>query len=52
MMSVGLHGRIIGRPGRIAALERFVKYAADKQDVWFCRRIDIANHWIKHHPAS
>lgn len=51
MMSIGLHGRIIGRPGRFAALERFVRYAAGHEDVWFCRRIDIANHWIKHHPA-
>lgn len=45
MMSVGLHGRIIGRPGRFAALERFVRYALDKPDVWFCRRVDIARCW-------
>jgi putative urate catabolism protein len=50
MMSVGLHGRLIGRPGRFAALERFVRYVADKPDVWLCRRIDIARHWIKTHP--
>ncbi len=51
MMSVGLHGRIVGRPGRYAALERFVRYILDKPDVWLCRRIDIARHWIAHHPA-
>ena len=52
MMSVGLHGRIIGRPGRFAALERFVQYIIDKPDVWICRRIDIARHWQNVHPAS
>lgn len=50
MMSVGLHCRIVGRPGRIAALERFIRYAQVHKDVWFCRRIDIARHWIKTHP--
>jgi putative urate catabolism protein len=51
MMSVGLHGRIVGRPGRFAALERFVRYVVDKPDVWLCRRIDIARHWQATHPA-
>lgn len=50
MMSVGLHCRLIGRPGRIRALERFFDYVCAKQDVWFARRIDIARHWHKHHP--
>lgn len=50
MMSVGLHCRIAGRPGRIAALERFLKYVRAKPKVWFARRIDIARHWAKHHP--
>jgi putative urate catabolism protein len=50
MMSVGLHCRIVGRPGRIAALERFIRYAQVHKDVWFCRRIDIARHWIAAHP--
>ena len=50
MMSVGLHCRIIGRPGRFAALKEFVDYALTHSDVWFCRRIDIANHWREHHP--
>lgn len=52
MMSIGLHCRLIGRPGRIQALERFFDYARSFEDVWFCRRIDIARHWRKHHPYS
>lgn len=51
MLSIGLHCRLIGRPGRFRALQRFVEYAQQHQDVWFCRRIDIAQHWIKEHPA-
>jgi len=50
MLSVGLHGRIIGRPGRMAALERFLDYIVERDKVWICRRIDIARHWIKVHP--
>ena len=50
MMSVGLHCRIVGRPGRIAALERFIRYAREHKDVWFCRRIDIARHWRENFP--
>jgi putative urate catabolism protein len=49
MMSVGLHCRLAGRPGRIAALERFIEYAKQKEDIWWCRRIDIAQHWAKFH---
>jgi peptidoglycan/xylan/chitin deacetylase (PgdA/CDA1 family) len=49
MMSVGLHCRLVGRPGRIMALERFLDYALGHDDVWFCRRIDIARHWRKRH---
>jgi putative urate catabolism protein len=49
MMSVGLHCRLIGRPGRVAALRRFIEYARRHDDVWFCRRIDIARHWKAHH---
>lgn len=51
MLSIGLHCRIAGRPGRIAALARFVDYVQSHEHVWICRRIDIANHWIAHHPA-
>lgn len=50
MMSVGLHCRLIGRPGRIAALRRFLDYVKQHDNVWLCRRIDIANHWHQHHP--
>ena len=49
MMSVGLHCRLIGRPGRIQALKRFLDYVLKYQDVWICKRIDIAKHWIKNY---
>ncbi|MEI9992477.1 MAG: allantoinase PuuE [Rhizomicrobium sp.] len=52
MMSVGLHCRIAGRPGRFAALERFLRYVSEHKDVWFCRRVDIARHWLKFHPHA
>lgn len=52
MMSVGLHCRLAGRPGRAAALERFLDYVAAKKRVWVTRRIDIANHWLKRYPAE
>ena len=50
MMSVGLHCRLVGRPGRLAGLERFLRHALAHDDVWFCRRIDIARHWREVHP--
>jgi len=50
MMSVGLHCRLAGRPGRIAALERFIDHIQRHDDVWVSRRIDIAQHWRQHHP--
>lgn len=49
MMSVGLHTRLAGRPGRAAALERFLDHVAKHEDVWVCRRVDIARHWIAEH---
>ncbi len=52
MMSVGLHCRLAGRPGRFAALERFIRYAKSFDDVWWCRRIDIAHHWQRRHPPE
>jgi putative urate catabolism protein len=52
MMSIGLHCRLVGRPGRIAALERFLDYAKGHDAVWFCRRVDIARHWRERHPYS
>jgi putative urate catabolism protein len=50
MLSIGLHGRIAGRPGRMAALERFLDHVRTREDVWVARRIDIARHWIAKHP--
>jgi peptidoglycan/xylan/chitin deacetylase (PgdA/CDA1 family) len=50
MLSIGLHGRIVGRPGRIAALARFIEHVRRHDDVWVARRIDIARHWIATHP--
>jgi allantoinase len=50
MLSVGLHARLVGRPGRIASLERFLDYVLEKENVWVCRRVDIARHWIATHP--
>ncbi len=49
MMSVGLHCRLAGRPGRAAALARFLDYVGSKDDVWLARRIDVARHWHTHH---
>ena len=49
MMSVGLHCRLAGRPGRMASLLRFLDYVKGKDRVWVTRRVDIARHWIKHH---
>ena len=48
MMSVGLHCRLAGRPGRAAALARFLDYVQSHERVWLCRRIDIAHHWHMH----
>jgi len=52
MMSVGLHARLAGRPGRAAALARFLDYVGGRDDVWIARRVDIARHWIATHPAD
>ena len=52
MMSVGLHCRLIGRPGRVAALRRFLDYIENHEDVWVARRIDIANHWLQTQPIT
>ena len=49
MMSVGLHCRLVGRPGRIQSLKKFLDYVLKHDDVWICKRIDIANHWIKNY---
>ena len=49
MMSVGLHCRLIGRPGRIQSLKRFIDYVSKFDDIWICKRVDIAKHWIKNY---
>jgi len=52
MMSIGLHCRLAGRPGRFRALQRFLDYVQTHDRVWICRRIDIARHWMDRHPPS
>ncbi|MEE2779927.1 MAG: allantoinase PuuE [Myxococcota bacterium] len=52
MMSIGLHCRLTGRPGRTAALARFLDYIQSHDRVWVARRIDIARHWADHHPPA
>jgi allantoinase len=52
MLSVGLHCRLIGRPGRIDALERFLDHVQAHDKVWICRRVEIARHWIATHPPQ
>ncbi|MDA8537715.1 allantoinase PuuE [Candidatus Pelagibacter bacterium] len=49
MMSVGLHCRLVGKPGRIQSLKKFLDYILKHEGVWICKRIDIANHWIKNY---
>ncbi|NGM44010.1 allantoinase PuuE [Rhodobacter sp. SGA-6-6] len=52
MFSIGLHNRLIGRPGKFAGLKRFLDYAQGHEGVWFPRRIDIARHWAAVHPPK
>ena len=52
MMSVGLHCRLVGRPGRAAALMRFLDYVAGHDEAWVARRIDIARHWLEKYPSG
>jgi peptidoglycan/xylan/chitin deacetylase (PgdA/CDA1 family) len=52
MLSVGLHCRLVGRPGRAAALARFLDYVTGHEKVWVARRIDIARHWHEHHGSG
>lgn len=49
MMSIGMHCRILGRPGRFKALQKFLDYVQSKEKVWICKREDIAKHWYEHH---
>ena len=52
MMSVGLHCRIAGRPGRLAAVRRFIEHVQTHDRVWIARRIEIARHWLAVHPSG
>ncbi len=52
MMSIGMHCRLLGRPGRMRALQRFLDHVQQHDAVWICRRVDIANHWLAHHRPS
>lgn len=52
MMSVGLHNRLVGRPGRLAGLVRFLDHVQRHDRVWICRRVEIARHWRAHFPAA
>ena len=52
MLSIGLHCRLIGRPGRLVGLKRFLEYAQSHERVWFARRLDIARHWYQEHPPA
>ena len=52
MMSIGLHCRIIGKPGRANGLRQFLKYASEKEGVWFARRVDIARWWLENYPPA
>lgn len=50
MMNIGLHMRVVGHPARAQALSNFIAYAKSFPDVWFARRIEVARHWMEHHP--
>lgn len=50
MMSIGMHCRLLGRPGRLRGLQRFLDHIEAHEHVWVCRRVDIARHWVREHP--
>ena len=52
MMSIGMHCRLLGRPGRFKALQRFLDYVQSHEKVWICRRSEIAEHWYQHHAPN
>ena len=52
MLSIGMHCRLLGRPGRLASLQRFLDHVARHDRVWICRRADIARHWIEQNPHA
>jgi allantoinase len=51
MMSIGMHCRLLGRPGKFRGLQRFLDHIQQHEDVWVCTRQQIADHWIATHPA-
>lgn len=52
LMNIGLHCRLAGRPGRFQALQRFLNYLLEHEDIWLCKRVDIARHWHEHYPPG
>jgi peptidoglycan/xylan/chitin deacetylase (PgdA/CDA1 family) len=52
MMSVGMHMRLLGHPSRASGLARFLDYVKSKPDLWVCRRLEIAQHWLAEHPCK
>ena len=52
MLSIGMHCRLLGRPGRMRGLQRFLDHVQQRSDVWICRRLDIARHWAQAHPYA
>ena len=52
MLSIGMHCRLLGRPGRMRALQGFLDHIEAHDRVWVCRRVDIARHWIDTHPYT
>ena len=52
VVNVGMHVRLLGHPGRAAGLTRFLDYVISKPDVWICKRIEIARHWLARHPPE
>ena len=52
MLSIGMHCRLLGRPGRFRGLQRFLDHIESKERVWICKRVDIAKHWREHHPVK
>jgi putative urate catabolism protein len=52
MMSIGMHMRLLGHPGRASGLARLLDHIKSRQDVWVCRRIEIARHWLERHPYA
>ncbi len=52
MLSIGMHARLLGRPGRLRGLQRFLDHIERHDRVWICRRIDLARHWMKTHPCA